>query len=147
MSGDEYSLACTAVDGVKYLWVNNARTVTPSDVGRTVFKLLWDRFGSEAQLRYLRVAKETLSDMVETEFHTYLRPVPHERDKWKLLEPPESVGERNRTRAYQQFGNVVRDYKDRRRTNREYARRHPSQISLEDVPGFGAGIGENEDAE
>ena len=147
MSGDEYELACSVVDGVKQLWVNNERTVTPSDVGRTVFRLLWEKFGSEAQIRYARVAKETLNEMVQTEFHTYLRPVPNEREKWALLEPPESVTDRHRTRAYQQFGNVVRDYKNRRRANGEYARRHPSQISWDDVPGFGPGTGEDQDQE
>ena len=70
------------------------------------------------------------------EFHTYLRQVPNERDKWALVQLPDSVADRNRTRAYQQFGNVVREYKSRRRTDREYGRRHPSQTTFEDVAGF-----------
>ena len=133
---DEYRLLVSVVDGVKQLWVSNARTVTPADIGRTVFKQLWERFGGDAQRRYLIVAKEVLIDMVQTEFHAYLRPVANERDKWALIQLPDSVADRHRTRAYQQFGNVVRDYKSRRRTGGEYARRHPSQLSWEDVPEF-----------
>lgn len=135
-SGDEYALVNSVVNGVKQLWVNNTRTVAPADVGRIVFKELWERFGNEAQARYLVVAKEVLRDMVQTEFHTYLRPVANERDKWAVVQLPDSVADRNRTRAYQQFGNVVREYKSRRRTDREYGRRHPSQTTFEDVAGF-----------
>jgi hypothetical protein len=135
-SDDEYGLVSSVVDGVKQLWVNNTRTVVPSDVGRTIFRKLWERFGREAQSRYLSIAKEVLSDMVQTEFHAYLRPVPNERDKWALIQLPESVAERHRTKAYQQFGNVAREYKWRRKNGGEYARRHPSQITLDDIPGF-----------
>ena len=74
--------------------------------------------------------------MVQTEFHAYLRPLPNERDKWALIQLPGSVSDRNRTKAYQQFGNVVRDYKSRRKTGREPTRRHASQLTWEDTPGF-----------
>ena len=135
-SGDEYALASSVVDGVKQLWVNNVRTVSPADVGRIVFKQLWERFGSEAQARYLAVARDELREMVQTDFHTYLRPLANENDKWALIQLPESVSDRNRTKHYQQFGGVVRDYKWRRKTNAEPVRRHPSQVTMEDVPGF-----------
>ena len=144
-SGDEYELLSSVVDGVKQLWVNNARTVSPADVGRIVFKQLWERFGSDAHARYLAIAKDELREMVQTEFHNYLRPLPNERDKWALIQLPESVGDRNRTRAYLQFGNVVREYKWRRKTGGEPARRHPSQITAEDIPGFVPGTDENEE--
>jgi hypothetical protein len=48
----------------------------------------------------LRVARETIKDMLETEFHEYLRPVPSRSDKWTLLNLPDSIDERQRTRAY-----------------------------------------------
>lgn len=143
-SGDEYALISSVVDGVKQLWVNNTRTVAPADVGRIVFKELWERFGSEAQARYLIVAKEELREMVQTEFYTYLRPLPSERDKWALIQLPESVSDRNRTKAYQQFGNVVRAYKERRKAGGEYTHRHPSQLSLEDIPESAPEIGQED---
>jgi hypothetical protein len=144
-SSDEYALVSSVVDGVKQLWVNNTRTVAPADVGRIVFKQLWERFGSEAQARYLVVAKDELREMVQTEFHTYLRALPNERDKWALIQLPESVSDRNRTKAYQQFGNVVREYKLRRKDGREPARRHASQLTWEDIPGFAPDAGEEEE--
>ena len=135
-SNDEYALLRSVVDAVKQLWIRNARAVSSADVGRTVFGRLWDRFGREAQIRYVKVVKEVLDDMVQTEFHKYLRPVPEERDRWALLQQPEASTERQRTKIYQQFSNIVQAYKWRRKDGGEYDRRHPAQISFDDWPGF-----------
>lgn len=135
-TNDENALISSVVNGIKQLWVNNVRAVTPAEVANTVFKGLWDRFGGDAQRRYLTVAKEVLNDMVQTEFYSYLRPVANERDKWALLRLPETVDDRQRTRHYQQFSNVVQEYQWRRRSGATYDKRRAAQFSLEDVAGY-----------
>jgi hypothetical protein len=135
-TNDENALISSVVNAVKQLWVNNVRAVTPAEVAKTVFKGLWECFAGEAQRRYLRVAKEVLNDMVETEFYSYLRPVANERDKWALLRLPEKVDDRHRTRHCQQFSSAVRDYQWRRRSGAAYDKRRAAQFSLEDVSGY-----------
>jgi hypothetical protein len=138
-SSDEYALLSSVINALNQLWVNNARVVTTIDVGNTVFKRLWDRFGRDTQARYLSVVKEVLNDMVETEFYSYIRPVPNERDKWALLRLPDAVDDRQRTRVYQQFNTVAQEYKWRRKNGRAYDRRRLAQFSLEDLAGYTPG--------
>lgn len=136
-SSDEYALIETVVNALKQLWVSNTRNITTSAVGSTVFKKLWNRFDREAQRRYLTIAKEVLNDMVQTELYAYLRPVANEIDRWALLQLPEGVEDRHRTRAYQQFGDVIQRYKWRRRNNAAYdGRRHPANLVFDDQPGY-----------
>ncbi len=136
-SDDEYALIGSVVNAIKQLWLLNTRAVTPTAIGNTVFRQLWDRFDREAQSRYLKIAKEVIKDMVQTELHSYLRPVANEKDKWALLQLPESVPDRQRTRAYQQFGTVVQSYKWRRRNNAAYdGRRHSANLVFDDQPGY-----------
>jgi len=141
-SSDEYALVSSVVEAISQLWVENARSITTTDIGNTVFKRLWDRFGRGAQARYLSIVKDVLNDMIETELHSYVRPVPNERDKWVLLRLPHSVEDRQRTRAYQQFKTVIQEYKWRRKSGRPYDKRRAAQLSLEDLAGYGSESGE-----
>ncbi len=136
-SNDEYALISSAVDAIKQLWLRNSRKITPTIIGRTVFKQLWDRFDREAQARYMTIVKEVLNDLVQTELHSYLRPAPNDTERWSLRLLPESIPDRQRTKAYQQFGDLVRSYKWRRKNNAPYdGRRHSAHLSFEDVPGY-----------
>jgi hypothetical protein len=133
---DEYALIESVVDGVKELWVNNARSVTPSEVASTIYKRLWDRFDNEAKARYLKVAKGVLHDMQESEFHLYLHPVAGQAEKWSLLRLPETFEYRYLTKEYQYFSNTAHTYKQRRLNGKPYTRRHGAQPSFEDYEGF-----------
>jgi hypothetical protein len=136
-SDDEYALTSSVVNAIKQLWLRNTRFIASIDVGTSVFRQLWDRFDREAQGRYLKIAKDVINDLAQTELHPYIRPVANERDKWALLQLPDGVADRQRTRASQQFGDAIQRYKWRSRNNTPYeGRRHPSHFSFEDVPGF-----------
>lgn len=147
-SSDEYALAGTVVNAVKQLWLSNSRNITPTVIGSIVFKQLWDRFDREAQRRYLAITKEVLNDMVQTELHAYLRPIANETDRWALLQLPESVDDKHRTRAYQQFGDLIQRYKWRRKNNAAYdGRRHSAHLIFDDVPGYLPGNDDDEEEE
>ncbi|HEX7722789.1 MAG TPA: hypothetical protein VF397_11570 [Pyrinomonadaceae bacterium] len=136
-SDDEYGLISSVVNAVKLLWLRNTRNITPGVVGGVVFKQLWDRFDRDAHRRYVAITKEVLGDMLQTELHAYLRPVANDNDKWALLELPESVDDRRRTRASQTFADSIQRYKWRRKNNAPYDRsRHSAQVNFEDVPGY-----------
>jgi hypothetical protein len=136
-SSDEPALIESVVNAIKQLWLVNTRVVASSAVGTTAFKQLWDRFDREAQGRYLKIVKQVMNDMLQTELHAYVRPIANETDKWKLLLLPESVQEKQRTRAYQHFADAIQSYKWRRKNNAVYhGTRHPGLFNLEDVPGY-----------
>jgi hypothetical protein len=135
-TNDEYELISSVVYVVRDLWVNSTRSATLQQIAMNQFKQLWECFDKEAQERYLKVAKETLKDMQETEFHEYLRPVPSRPDKWTLLNLPDQTDERQRTKAYQRFNTAIDEYKWRRKNSKPYPKRHPAQTTLADVEGW-----------
>jgi len=147
-TSDEYALVGTVGNAVKQLWLNNTRNITTTAVGTIVFKQLWDRFDREAQRRYLTIAKEVLNDMVQTELYAYLRPVANDTGRWALLQLPESVNDKHRTRAYQQFGDTIQRYKWRRKNNAPYdGRRHSANLVFDDQPGYLPKSDEDEEEE
>jgi hypothetical protein len=133
---DEYELIESVVNGVKELWVNNARAITLVDIAQAVYKRLWERFDNAAKTRYLRIVRDTVRDMQETEFFAYLRPVPDQNDKWSLLRLPETFDKKNLTKEYQTFSGIAGTYKQRRLNNKPYLHRHASQTSFADYEGF-----------
>lgn len=132
-TGEVIKLINSVVGAVKYLWLNNERSLTPERVAMVVFKRFWNLFDRPAQDRYLTVAQDVLKDMMQTEFHEYLRIMPGPSSQWRLLKLPESVEQRQRSRALQIFHKLVQDYKWRRQNDQPYDRRHPAQMSLEDI--------------
>jgi len=134
-SSEEYALVSTVVNAVKQLWLSNTRNFTPTVIGSVVFRQLWDRFDREAQSRFLAITKEVLNDMVQTELQAYLRPGAN--DRWALLQLPDNVDDRHRTRAYQHFGDLIQSYKWRRKNNATYdGRRHSPNLIFDDLPGY-----------
>jgi len=135
-TNEEYELVKSVGSAMTYLWINNTPWITLTEIAQTEFKQIWGCFDNEAQERYLRVARNTLNDMQETEFHEYLRPAPERKDRWRLSSLPDSIEERHRTQAYQRFNATAKEYLWRRKNNNSYSKRHPAQTNMADIEGW-----------
>ena len=132
-TNDEYEIVKRVAYSVRDLWVNNARFVTTDLVVSNTYKQIWDCFGKEAQDRFTKVVHSTVKDMHETEFYGYLRPFASERDKWALLNLPNSIEEKQRTREFQKLNQIVGEYTQRRLHKKAYSTRRAGQPSLLDL--------------
>lgn len=126
-------IANATANAVKVFWLDNHRTLNPTQVAEKVFKKLFNLIDASTRNNLLHTIKETLKEMACAELQQYMRATQGTSDDWTMLNLPEQQPRNNLTKAKQRFQKAIEIYKDRKFHGTPYKKDLFSQMSIEDV--------------